>query len=70
MNNEFELMDITSIDNNNIKKITMNYLDRFDEILLDLLNEQIFTNKMPEHIEEKINNILKNEKEKLDKKYM
>lgn len=70
MNNDYELMDITSIDDKNLKKITKNYLDRFDEILLDLLNEKIFTNKMPEHIEEKINNILKNEKEKLDKKYM
>ena len=70
MNNEYELIDITSIDDKNIKKITKNYLDRFDEILLDLLNEKIFTNKMPEHIEEKINNILKNEKEKLDKKYI
>lgn len=70
MDNKYELMDITSIDDKNIKKITKNYLDRFDEILLDLLNEKIFTNKMPEHIEEKINNILKNEKEKLDKKYM
>ena len=70
MTNEYELMDITSFDDKNIKKITRNYLDNFDEIVLDLLNEKIFTNKIPEHIEEKINNILKNEKEKLDKKYM
>jgi hypothetical protein len=59
---DLKITEIVDINKNPINIVINKYLSKYDEVLMGLLNNKIYTNNIPKNVNKKFRNSMENEK--------